>query len=274
MGVSRVDFGGETLVDLTQDTVTPHSLLSGYSAHNKAGELIEGLAVIPTKVSELENDMNYLTENGNSSATTVTFEQAAQRANVQSGDSLEVAFAKLSKYCADLKTVAFSGAYGDLTGVPQSLKNPNALTFTGAVTGSYDGSAEESVAIPSVTNNDLANVPGTAWDAVRGAQIRKDVDKLNSDLQNYRIKYIEKNIQLNEITFVESQAGKYYYPLQLDIPQGAVLLGVSISRWGGLSENDNLFGYLTSNNGECGIASNVNSFYASAYVNLMFTYIV
>lgn len=48
MGVSRVDFAGETLVDLTGDTVTPKSLLSGYSAHNKAGELIEGLAVIPT----------------------------------------------------------------------------------------------------------------------------------------------------------------------------------------------------------------------------------
>lgn len=59
MGVSRVDFGGETLVDLTGDTVTPQSLLSGYSAHNKAGELIEGLVVIPKKVSELENDAGY-----------------------------------------------------------------------------------------------------------------------------------------------------------------------------------------------------------------------
>lgn len=36
--------------------------------------------------------------------------------------------------------------------------------------------------VPTVTNNDLATIPGTAWDAVRGAQIRKDLDKLNSDL--------------------------------------------------------------------------------------------
>ncbi len=43
MGVSKVEFGGETLVDLTGDTVTPQSLLSGYSAHNRAGELINGL---------------------------------------------------------------------------------------------------------------------------------------------------------------------------------------------------------------------------------------
>lgn len=48
MGVNKVEFGGETLIDLTGDTVMPQSLLRGYSAHNKAGELIEGLAVIPT----------------------------------------------------------------------------------------------------------------------------------------------------------------------------------------------------------------------------------
>lgn len=59
MGVSKVEFGGETLVDLTWDTVTPQSLLSGYSAHNKAGEKINGLAVIPTKLSELQDDVGY-----------------------------------------------------------------------------------------------------------------------------------------------------------------------------------------------------------------------
>lgn len=34
--------------------------------------------------------------------------------------------------------------------IPSSLKNPYAITFTGAVTGSYDGSAAKTVAIPSV----------------------------------------------------------------------------------------------------------------------------
>jgi len=34
--------------------------------------------------------------------------------------------------------------------VPTALKNPNALTFAGAVTGSYDGSAAKTVNIPSV----------------------------------------------------------------------------------------------------------------------------
>lgn len=37
----------------------------------------------------------------------------------------------------------------DAITIPEALPNPNALTFTGAVTGSYDGSAPLSVAIPS-----------------------------------------------------------------------------------------------------------------------------
>ena len=57
---------------------------------------------------------------------------------------------------ADLAAVAKSGSYNDLTGkptiptVPSTLPNPNALTFTGAVNETYDGSAAKSVAIPTV----------------------------------------------------------------------------------------------------------------------------
>jgi hypothetical protein len=42
MGVSRVDFGDETLIDLTEDSVTPQTLILGATAHNSAGEPIEG----------------------------------------------------------------------------------------------------------------------------------------------------------------------------------------------------------------------------------------
>lgn len=42
MGVSKVDFAGNTLVDLTGDSVTPETLLEGATAHNAAGEQIDG----------------------------------------------------------------------------------------------------------------------------------------------------------------------------------------------------------------------------------------
>ena len=45
----------------------------------------------------------------------------------------------------------------DIPTVPSSLPNPNALTFTGAVTGSYDGSAAKMVNIPSAVTDDHIN---------------------------------------------------------------------------------------------------------------------
>lgn len=42
MGVSRVDVGDRTLIDLTGDSVNPQSLLKGVTAHGKDGEIIEG----------------------------------------------------------------------------------------------------------------------------------------------------------------------------------------------------------------------------------------
>lgn len=48
MGVSKVDFAGNTLVDLTRDSVTPETLLEGATAHNAAGDQIDGaVAVAP-----------------------------------------------------------------------------------------------------------------------------------------------------------------------------------------------------------------------------------
>lgn len=48
-----------------------------------------------------------------------------------------------------LSKVATTGNYSDLKGTPTSLKNPNAISFTGGSTVSYDGSKSVSVAIPT-----------------------------------------------------------------------------------------------------------------------------
>lgn len=70
---------------------------------------------------------------------------------------------------ADGKTAYAYAAEGGYTGteeefsaklaeeMPTTLPNPNALTFTGAVTGSYDGSAPLSVEIPSAVTDDHIN---------------------------------------------------------------------------------------------------------------------
>lgn len=44
MNTNKVDFGGKTLIDLTNDTVTPETLAEGVTAHDASGEIIEGEA--------------------------------------------------------------------------------------------------------------------------------------------------------------------------------------------------------------------------------------
>lgn len=55
--------------------------------------------------------------------------------------------------------------------IPKTLPNPNAITFTGAVTGSYDGSAPLSVKIPSaVTDDHINELINTALNAIGVAE--------------------------------------------------------------------------------------------------------
>lgn len=79
---------------------------------------------------------------------TPTFTEADTRENIETGETIPTLFGKIKKFFSDLKTIAFTGNYSDLTGQPQALKNPNALTFTGGATGTYDGSSPVEIAIP------------------------------------------------------------------------------------------------------------------------------
>lgn len=57
------------------------------------------------------------------------------------------------------------------TDIPTALPNPNAITFTGAVTGSYDGSTTVSVEIPSaVTDAHINELINTALNAIGVAE--------------------------------------------------------------------------------------------------------
>ena len=67
------------------------------------------------------SDTSKLGTSGNGSNVTVAFTAASTRANIATGEKLSVAFGKLAKWFADLKTVAFTGAYSDLTGKPTNV---------------------------------------------------------------------------------------------------------------------------------------------------------
>ena len=117
-----------------------------------------------TEDEELQNSLNvHITDTSNPHGVTAeqigldkvpnvttnnqspTFTEATTRANITSGETLSTLFGKIKKFFTDLKTVAFTGSYTDLSNKPTSMQNPNSLTLTmnGSAT-SYNGSATAS----------------------------------------------------------------------------------------------------------------------------------
>ena len=54
-----------------------------------------------------------------------TFAESGTRSNIVSGETLSTLFGKIKKFFTDLKTVAFTGSYTDLSNKPTSMQNPN-----------------------------------------------------------------------------------------------------------------------------------------------------
>lgn len=95
---------------------------------------------------------NYLTKTGDGSGVTVAFTAASSRTNVVTGESLSVLLGKIAKYLGDLKDVAFSGSYADLTNKPTIAKRTTFTLSSTTANTTIDGTYVLSVtAIDSVT---------------------------------------------------------------------------------------------------------------------------
>ena len=57
MAYNKVIYGGNTLIDLTEDTITPDKLVYGYTAHDKSGAAIVGTNKV-VAIEPLEYDYN------------------------------------------------------------------------------------------------------------------------------------------------------------------------------------------------------------------------
>lgn len=116
---------------------------------------VTGNLIIPTKVSELTNDSEFISDddprltdsrnakdvyawakastkpsytasevglgnvpNVTTDNQTPTVTEASTRANIAAGDTLKTIIGKIKKFFTDLKTVAFTGSYNDLTNKP------------------------------------------------------------------------------------------------------------------------------------------------------------
>ena len=100
---------------------------------------------IPTKTSQLDNDSHYITAS-EAPVQSVNSKTGAVQLNASDVSAIP---STLTGTAGQVLTKTADGQEWKDVDIPTALPNPNALTFTGAVTGSYDGSAPLEVAIPS-----------------------------------------------------------------------------------------------------------------------------
>lgn len=120
---------------------------------------------IPTKVSELINDKNYLTSHqdisgkldktGDASNVINTFSSASSRTNLSTGEKLSVSLGKIMKWFSDLKTVAFSGSYNDLSNKPTIPTKTSQLT--------NDSYFVNEIVTDSISNEPSGQPEGDYW---------------------------------------------------------------------------------------------------------------
>ncbi|MEG1562278.1 MAG: hypothetical protein RR365_00875 [Bacteroides sp.] len=119
----------KTLKNSNDDSIYPITTASAvYGSDNKT-------------VQQTLDDVaaTYLKKAGDSSNTTVDFTPANTREEIATGNKLSVLFGKISKWFSELKTIAFTGNYNDLSNKPLSLpaNGGNADTLCGIEAGGF-----------------------------------------------------------------------------------------------------------------------------------------
>lgn len=107
-----------------------------------------------------------LESTGNASDMTAAFAQASTRTNLKTGEKISASFGKIMKWFADLKAVAFSGSYNDLSNKPSIPSG--------------------AAASQAVANNCTTTAAGSVLDARQGKVLMDKTNQLSSDLSGVK----------------------------------------------------------------------------------------
>lgn len=159
--ITKADVGLDQVPNVTTNNQTPtysqnstlSNIVSGEKISVSFGKIMKAIADLISHIGSKSNPHSVTKsqvglDNVPNVATNdqqPTFAESGTRTNIASGETLSTLFGKIKKFFADLKTVAFTGSYSDLSNKPTSMQNPNSLTLTmNGSSSSYNGSATAS----------------------------------------------------------------------------------------------------------------------------------
>ena len=160
-GVTAEQIGLDKVPNVATNDQTPTysqnsslcNITSGEKLSVSFGKIMKAIAALISHIANQSNPHDVTAEqigldkvpNVTTNNQSPTFTEATTRANITSGETLSTLFGKIKKFFTDLKTVAFTGSYADLSNKPTSMQNPNSLTLTmNGSSSSYNGSATAS----------------------------------------------------------------------------------------------------------------------------------
>ena len=217
---------------------------------------IEKLAIDDASVSYITGWSSEKISKYDTKDNTVSFTEATTRENIVTGEKQGTIFSKIKKFFSDLKTVAFTGKYTDLTNV--AIENPTTLptastdtlgkiyrdgtglkiTLRSGNEGSYTYSWVPFISKDKVVNSFNVTEDGFVADA-RGLKVLKDgLDGVNNNLQL---------IDFTGTTLSYSHASGMSMLELPSIPNKSIIAIYPVNRVGGLTYN----GFFTNDWGAC-----------------------
>lgn len=199
-GITKKMATDEDYADMMEECVTATENAQGVVDSFNNLE-IEKLAIDDASVSYITGWSSEKITKHDTKDNVVTYAEAATRENIATGEKHSVLLGKIRKWFSDLKSVAFTGRYTDLTNV--AIENPTTLptasadtlgkiyrdgtglkiTLRSGVEGSYTYSWVPFISRDKVVNSFNVTEDGFVADA-RGLKTLKDgLDSVNNNLQ-------------------------------------------------------------------------------------------
>jgi hypothetical protein len=149
---------------------------------------------------------NKLGTSGDASNTTATFSRASSRTALSSGATLATLFSRISKWLYDLKTVAFTGSYSDLSGTPDltgyTTKSSLVDCTIGTSWGGEEGAWTQIISVAGVTasNTNYVKPADSCTDEERTAFFALQLRDRNRDGQGSGELYLYAEGTVNTVT--------------------------------------------------------------------------